>query len=260
MPIKTMPTKTGQTETKKLQYGTTTIHYSLERKPRRSLGIEVQINGQVRVIAPPQTPDNLVQTKVLKRAPWILRQQHELATYPPAQTTRQYTSGETHRYLGRQHRLHFVVGSQEQVKLSRGQIEVTSPNPARVKSLLQAWFRLRAEQVLKERMVVCLERVAVFHIRHSGEFKLRAMHKRWGSCTTNGIIYLNPILIAAPKECIDYVIVHELVHTVHLHHGPEFYALLGKCLKNWQELRKKLNTLVEVPIVANNKTPAILKA
>jgi predicted metal-dependent hydrolase len=100
-----------------------------------------------------------------------------------------------------------------------------------------------------ERIAACLERVTPFGVTHPGDFKLKRMEKRWGSCTADGTIYLNPYLIGAPKECIDYVITHELIHTVHLHHKRQFYALLSRCFPDWQTVRTKLNASMELPHV-----------
>jgi predicted metal-dependent hydrolase len=232
-----------------VQYGTTTIHYRLEHRERRTLGIEVHPDGQVRVIAPEDAAIITVQARVLKRAGWILKQQREFASYPPPQPARKYVSGESHRYLGKQYRLCVTIGKPEQVKLSRGFLNVTATEPDRVQALLERWFRARAEAVFSERIAVCLERVSPFGVIHPGDFKLKRMEKRWGSCTADGTIYLNPYLIGAPKECIDYVITHELIHTVHLHHKRRFYALLSRCFPDWQTVRTKLNVSMELPHV-----------
>ena len=227
-------------------YGTSIIHYHLEHRRRKTLAIEVHPDGAVRVMVPPGTPLETVAQKVSKRARWILRQQREFAQYPPLQPPKAYQSGETHRYLGRQYRLKVVQGSPVQVKLSRGWLEVHSPDPARVGPLLERWFRLRAETVITERMGVVLERLKPHGLTHSGEFQLKKMDKRWGSCTAEGRIYLNPRLIAAPKDCIDYVLTHELCHTRIHRHSSAFYALLSKCLPDWKETRARLNRLVEL--------------
>jgi predicted metal-dependent hydrolase len=228
-----------------VQYGTNQIAFRLEYKNRSTLGIEVQPTGQVLVCAPETAPLEQIKKIIVKKAAWILRQQQELKTYPPPLSARVYVSGESYRYLGRQYRLKVLLEAPESVKLTRGFLEVRSLNQTRVEKLLKNWFRARAETIFNERMNHCLERVKAFGVLHSGEFKLKQMKQRWGSCSKSSI-YLNPQLVAAPKECIDYVLIHELVHTVHWHHRKDFYALLARCCPNWQELKKQLNTLVEI--------------
>ena len=73
------------------------------------------------------------------------------------------------------------------------------------------------------------------------EVRVRAMRRRWGSCTPNGTITLNPELIQASAACIEYVIVHELCHRRLLHHGPAFFRLLWTVLPDWQSRREALN-------------------
>jgi len=72
------------------------------------------------------------------------------------------------------------------------------------------------------------------------------MPKRWGSCTSQGNIILNPELIAAPKDCIDYVITHEFCHLKERNHSQSFYKLLTSMMKDWELRRKRLNEMVEV--------------
>jgi predicted metal-dependent hydrolase len=230
-----------------LEYGTTTIHYRLERRQRRTLGIEVHPNGDVLVLAPADAPLETIRARVLRRAAWILRQRREFVRFPPPQPERRFVAGETHRYLGKQYRLGISIGTPESVKLLRGFLQVVAIDQTRVPVLVERWLRSRAKIVFAERVTVCLERITAFGVIHSGNFKVKRMGKRWGSCTAGGTIYLNPLLIRAPKECIDYVITHELVHTVHLHHRREFYALLSRCCPDWRTVRAKLNAVVELP-------------
>jgi predicted metal-dependent hydrolase len=75
------------------------------------------------------------------------------------------------------------------------------------------------------------------------------MKKRWGSCNKNGLIHLNPELIAAPKSCIDYVIHHELCHLKVYNHSPRFYNLLSKVNPDWQKQKDYLNKNIDVRFV-----------
>jgi predicted metal-dependent hydrolase len=73
------------------------------------------------------------------------------------------------------------------------------------------------------------------------------MPKRWGSCTREGRIMLNPALVSAPKDCIDYVITHELCHTRIHNHSAEYYELLTRIMPDWEERKTRLDQLVEPP-------------
>ena len=86
-------------------------------------------------------------------------------------------------------------------------------------------------------------------VYHDKGFQLRFMSKRWGSCTGKGTIILNPELIAAPKDCINYTTTYELCHLKEHKHSLAFYRLLTAALKDWALGRKRLNEMVEVRVV-----------
>ena len=233
-------------------FGQTKINYSINHCERKTLAIHVFPDGQVFIDAPISADNQAIASKVKKRARWILKQQHKFKTYPPALPKRQYISGETHRYLGRQHRLKIEQSIAEGVKLYRGKLLVqvyNLENQERIKSLLKNWYRLKAELIFLERYAFCVNKVAIIGIEHHKGFELRTMFKRWGSCTKQGNIILNPELIAAPKECIDYVITHELCHLKERNHSVKFYKLLTAVMKDWELRRKLLNENVEVRFV-----------
>ncbi len=231
---------------RKLQYGRKRIEYQLQYSSRRTLGIDVNPDLSVVVTAPDGSDDHVVEQKVEKRAAWIIQQQRFFENFLPAIPPRKFVSGEAHRYLGRQYRLRIYQGSDESVKMSRGQLVVTLKdrrNNKRVRTLVQRWFRNRADVVFQELFDQVAERAKRYGIE-ADSFQIRKMKTRWGSCTKDGIILLNSELIAAPKICIEYVIVHELCHLKEYNHGSEFYSLLKKLMPDWEKRRERLNRCV----------------
>lgn len=230
-------------------FGQTEIVYSVNSCERKTLAIHVYPNGQVVVDAPMTASNEAIAEKIKKRASWIFKQQLQFESYPPALPQRQYVSGETYRYLGRQYRLLINQGEVDQVKLKQGRllVETASPdNIKKVKMLVQEWYRSRAKIVFSERYDFCAQQVAKLDIQHEQGFQLRFMSKRWGSCTKQGHIFLNPELVVAPKDCIDYVIIHELCHLKERNHSKAFYKLLTIVIRDWELRRKQLNEMVEL--------------
>ena len=233
-------------------FGQTEITYTVNSSDRKTLAIHVYPDGEVIVDAPLAASQVAIAQKVKKRASWIFKQQMQFAAYPPVMPERRYVSGESYRYLGRQYRLLVKEGIGEHVKLINGRIVVETADPEnanKVKVLLLYWSRSRAQIIFSERYTFCVQLVAKLGIEHYQGFQLRAMPKRWGSCTSHGSIILNPELIAAPKECIDYVITHELCHLKIRNHRQAFYKLLTKVMADWEVRRKRLNERVEVRFV-----------
>ena len=233
--------------TESIQYGTIKIQYELTFAQRKTLGIGVQPDLQVVVKAPEGTPLAEIEARVLKRAPWILKQQKDFERYLPHLPPRQYVSGETHRYLGRQYRLKVVEsesGTQELVKRDRNFITVHVPDKAdteRVRELLDDWYHAHARRVFRERLDACFPKMEHVGVPYP-ELAVRAMRSRWGSCSPKGRITLNVKLIKVPASYIDYVIFHELCHLAEPYHSPWYYELLDRVLPDWRERRDGLNT------------------
>lgn len=227
-----------------LQYGTKTLEYSLSFAARKTLDITVHPNCAITVTAPVGSALASIEDKLKRRASWIMKQQREFEKYLPTLPARQYVSGETHLYLGKQYRLKVVEAATPSVTLTHGRFVIETPNPSNpdvVKTLLTAWYREKAQQIFAEQLEQCLKRVAVISIDEKPEMLIRSMPKRWGSCTHKGIIILNPRLIQVRKDLIDYVITHELCHLKEHNHSGNYYKLLDRVMPDWEERRVTLN-------------------
>lgn len=229
-------------------YGSRTIQFRLERRKVKSLAIRVHPAGLVEVVAPLDADADEVRRRVGRKGRWVIRQQRAFAQMLGLPSGRKSRSGESIRYLGRQYRLRIQQGDKEAIRLTRGCLEVVvrphdhSDKPAR---LIASWWAERAKQKLDQRFRRCAKHVEGFGIK-SGPFSLRRMARRWGSCTKGGRVLLNPALVAAPVDCIDYVIIHELCHLLCHHHRPEFYKLMSQILPDWKRRKKKLESSTHV--------------
>jgi predicted metal-dependent hydrolase len=226
-----------------VQYGATQIEYSLSYAPRRTLAISVHPDLRVTVIAPPDTPLPTIEARLLKRAPWILRQQRELETYLPHTPPRQYVSGETHRYLGRQYRLKVIEDSAEWVKLDGGYLIVQAINKsdtAHIQALVDGWYTRQAHRILGERVRALLPRFSRINLPDF-RWQVQPLQALWGNCTRAGTITFNLKLMQVPKKYIDYIIVHEMCHLIEHNHSKRFYHLLDHLLPNWKQRKKELN-------------------
>ncbi len=225
-----------------LQFGGTTIEYRLSFAQRKTVVIDVYPDLQVSITAPEGSERTAIEALIRKRASWILRQQQQFSTYAPQEIPRTYVSGESYRYLGRQYRLKVLEG-EASVKQGRGFIYVTvcdKDNTKQVRHVLEGWYRDKARQVFHERLGVCYPRVERLGVP-CPSLAIRSMKTRWGSCSSSGLIMLNPKLVQTPVDCIDYVLLHELCHLKEHNHNKQYYQLLDHTLPDWRERRQKLN-------------------
>lgn len=229
-----------------IEYGETTIEYHLSYAARKTLAISVHPDLRVTVVAPHDTALDAIQAKVRQRANWIVRQQREFELYLPHIPPRQYISGETHRYLGKQYRLRVIEAADaEWVKLERGYLQVRTvdkSDTARIRELVDGWYLRQARRVFRERLRDLLPRFGRLGLPEF-DLQIKTLEARWGSCTESGTITLNLKLMQVPKPYIDYVIVHELCHLVEHNHSKRFYLLLDRVMPDWRDRRQRLNAL-----------------
>ncbi len=225
-----------------IQYGKKNIHYSVIYSKRKTLEIAVHPNSSIIVTAPANCDLGMIKETIHKRARWISKQLKYYKQFEPITPQKQYLSGESHLYLGKRYRLKITTALSENAKLTRGYFVISvrdKEDKNRIKELLYKWYFEKAVDRYTEYFNQCW-----ISFDKSNKIKpilmIRKMKKRWGSLTKNGTLTLNLELIKAPKECIEYVITHELCHTIHQNHSSEFYGLLEQVMPGWKKLKHKL--------------------
>lgn len=222
-----------------VKYGSTVIDFDIKRTNRKTLAIEVHPDSTVQLVAPKNSALPEIKEKVLKRGRWIVKQQYYFEQFLPHTPIREYISGETHYYLGKRYMLKVILGKDKSVKLKGGRLLVTTADTNKVKSLLASWYYQHAKRKFKailEEAILKFKKEQVVLKR----MDIKRMKNRWGSCTTEGVVTLNPELIKAPSKCIEYVILHELCHLIIPNHKKEFYKLLEQKMPNWKKWKNHL--------------------
>lgn len=217
------------------------LEYSLKRSKRKTMGIEVNHKGEVIITAPDYIPQSKIDEVIAKRMKWIQEKVSEKQSNLNIQPRRRYVSGESVYLFGRQYYLKVIKSNDYHVEMAHNRINfyVRDLDEAEVKVTEYLYNEFRS--LIAYKTAECLE---AFRDRYSipvvPEFKIRKMAKRWGSCTKEGIINLNPMLVAASVECIEYVIFHELTHLLHDDHDEEFLRTLKRVCPRYKELKEKL--------------------
>ena len=223
-----------------IHYGDSRIDYRLLFCRRKTMEIAVHPDGSVVVKAPENTAVEQIEKKLGKRARWVIKQRLYFKQFQPRTPPRCYVNGETHLYLGRQYRLRSAKGKENSVRLSSGYFHVTTrskPTPEKIKRLLDLWYLEKACIQFADSLSRCHRK---FTEEPYPQLSVRKMRRRWGSLSLRGRLTLNVDLIRAPKECIDYVITHELCHFKHHNHGPRFYRLLDSIMPDWKKVKHRL--------------------
>ncbi|MDR6854302.1 SprT family zinc-dependent metalloprotease [Variovorax guangxiensis] len=233
-----------------LRYGDELIAFSLRVQPARTakrIAIHVEPDGRVRVDVPQETSDAAVQAALQRRVRWISSQVAAVRERLAHAVPRAHVSGESLLYLGRRYVLEVVVDESRdghvRLRGTRIEVAVADGDASRVRTLLDTWYRKRAGEVLAARLAAL---APLLHwVGTPPPMQLRIMQTRWGSCSPAGRLTLNPNLVKAPRECIDYVLIHELCHLGEHNHGPRFHRLLETLMPQWRSVKARLDGLVE---------------
>ncbi|KKN24252.1 hypothetical protein LCGC14_0896690 [marine sediment metagenome] len=236
---------THNKNTYQFRYGDELIVFERINRNSATRRILIKVHADCRVIvqAANDASDDDVLQAVKKRSRWIYKKLNAFKEQLRHVIPRQYVSGESHFYLGRRYMLKVMVdpNSKPQVKLLRGRFEVTlrKSDPIKVKELLNSWYRVRAKAVFQRQLMAIMDKT--LWVKEVPPIRVFAMETQWGSCSPNGRLTLNPKLVKANRECIDYVILHELCHLVEHNHSERFYKLINQVMPDWQKVKLHLD-------------------
>ena len=206
-------------------------------KRRKTASITV-IDGSVQAIVPDQLSNARVEKLIQKRTPWIrrkLREQSQAVSPKP----KEYVSGESFTYLGRNYRLKILSGGYREVKLIGGYLEVdVSKNSSEndIRNALVDWYEEHALDRLTEKS----DRQAGILGVSPNSIAVRDYKSRWGSCSSKGDISFNWRIIIAPHHIVDYVVVHELCHLKHPNHSPAYWRSVKREIPDYEVCRRWL--------------------
>jgi len=222
-------------------YGKYSYEYFLIKQVRKTVSLNVYPNFKIVLKCPNDYTSEKIDKFLKKKWPWLERQIKYFKKYQKISTIKEYVSGESFLYLGRQYKLIVKRGKEDKVSLNHGQLLLLTTRKVADKKynkkLLQEWYQTRINKIFYEQYQVVLKK---FRYNFEPQLITREMNKRWGSFLNHKKIILNPKLIQAPKECIDYVITHELCHMKHKKHDTKFYQALRTRIPNWKEVKEKL--------------------
>jgi predicted metal-dependent hydrolase len=220
------------------------LRIEVVRKDIRNLHLSVLPPvGQIRIAAPKALNLDAIRLFALSKLAWIRSQQRQMQTQE-RETPRQYLERESHHLWGRRYllrRLEQDAAPKVEIRAGRLLLQVRpGTNAARCQELVEAWYRSQIHAVVPD----LLEKWEPILKVKAGRVIVQRMRTRWGGCNPkSGIIRLNTDLARKPMECLEYILVHELVHLLEPRHNARFTGLMDLYLPSWQILRKRLNSL-----------------
>lgn len=228
-----------------VQFGNTLIPFGVAVSPRReTIAITVKPDMTVRVVTPPEATPVIVDRAVRGKAEWIIEQWDNRRRMNSA-APRQFRSGESIKYLGRNHRLRIRRGSPASLRLFGGAFEATVPlnesahaTRERLAQLFQDWYREHGTAYLTPL------------VEHYGgqlgidipPLRIVSMKTRWGSCSARSIRFHWQVMMA-PRRLVRYVVAHEVCHLKYPDHSRPFWRLLERVMPDCHQRHAELAVL-----------------
>lgn len=222
-----------------VQYGPHTIAYTVQERPDLGAHYLSVAQGEGVVLKGPPLPSAQADQLVLKKARWVLAKLELVRAPQPGDIV----TGSRIAYLGRQYYTEVIFDAtltKAHVTFNHSSFRIRV-NPAddvqaAITQALEAFFRAKARQKIMPRLRHWTARTGLA----CTDLRFRQMAKRWGSCTSENTIILNPEVVKLPFTLIDYVIVHELCHTKVKNHSKDFWAEVAQHCPNWLALDTEL--------------------
>ena len=221
------------------------IRVEVVRKDIKNLHLGVYPpNGKVRVAAPLVISDEAVRLAVIDKLAWIKRQKARFAEQP-RQSQREMVNGESHYFLGRRYRLRVHVHAAPVRVAIRGVASLDlfvrpGMNPDQREGVLLRWYREQLKALVPG-LVEKWQTILGVQVAHWG---IKRMKTKWGSCNpASRRVWFNLELAKKPVPCLEYIVVHELLHLLERHHNERFSALMDSHMPQWRQSRSVLSEL-----------------
>ena len=240
-----MPASPALQETEHLCHHGETITYLVRygRPNRVRMTLRVMSDGRVEILLPQGMPFARGHDLIRQRADWVFQQwqrakQRRLTAPAPERRDQRYVLGilcRVERLVA--HSWHGVTWRPPEDP-TEGRLFVSARSDAHAEALLHRWYAQKTLETCSSRLEFW--RDAVPWLTTLPRLRVRRLCRRWGSCSSLGVVTLASLLCRLPVPCIDYVLLHELTHLHIFNHSTAFYAALSSLLPDWQTYRNQL--------------------
>jgi predicted metal-dependent hydrolase len=200
--------------------------------------------GRVRIAAPTRVNEDAIRLFAISKLGWIKRHQRNFQQQE-RQTRREYKHKESHYFQGKRYLLNVVddEGTSKVILKSKTYINLhVKPGTDRetCHRLMNNWYRRELKKLIPSIINKWEQEMGIT----VSEWRVKLMKTKWGSCNIEQKrIWLNLELAKKPIQCLEYIIVHEMVHLLERHHNERFLAYMDRYLPSWKQLKKELNKL-----------------
>jgi predicted metal-dependent hydrolase len=212
-----------------LEFSVSLAIHQIIKTGRRTISLTVETDGSLVVRAPLKVSESMIHTFVESKKRWVDKKRLEAASAKPPRP-KQFINGEIFHYLGNEYPLEIVSNQPKALQLE-GHFKLSDSWLLRADQAFEHWYRAQARKFLAERVRFFAEKYEL----QFDSIRLSSARTRWGSCSARGVLSFTWRLIMTPIDVIDYVVVHELVHTLVHNHSRRYWGKVEKILPQYLE-------------------------
>lgn len=216
---------------RKVEFSGKEIEYTLNLKNRKSISIKIKDDGIVYVSAPIGIDYDVIDNIVKKKWSWILKAINKITSY-------KFINDEKVLLLGKYYNLIVKKSIRDSIYIENDNVIVNSPfiEDIYIRKILVQWYKKISLDIIEQRVMMCAEKTLL----NPSKIIIRDQKSIWGSCNSKKEIRLNWRLVLMPYFVIDYIIIHELCHIIHMNHSKDFWDLVNRYCPNYKESKNWL--------------------
>lgn len=220
------------------------ISVEVEQKDIKNIHLSVYPpSGRVKIAAPLRFDLETIRMYAISKLSWIKKQQEKIRSQQ-REAPREYSSRESHYFQGRRYLLKIMnTEGKQYAEIKHNSIVLyvhSETTPEQKQVILQEWYRWKLKEMVSK-LITKWENTMELTV---DEFGIKKMKTKWGTCNREAKrIWINLELAKKPPECLEYIVVHEMVHLLERNHNNRFVALMDQLLPQWRHLKEELNRL-----------------
>jgi predicted metal-dependent hydrolase len=221
--------------------GADIIEFEVTYSKRKTMSIKITPDGDIKVAAPANMSRKAVIDWVKSKSNWIVKNITEIEKIKYEIVSKEFVNENRLLYLGIEYSLHLDIDQKLKkplVNLYEDSLMVSTPTDDRevIKTAMESWYRYMADKHIRSRIEYYQPIIGV----SPNKVKIKEQKSRWGSCSSKGNLNFNWKVIMAPADVLDYIIVHEMCHLIHLNHSKDYWKQVSSIMPNYKVLKNWL--------------------
>ncbi len=196
---------------------------------RRTIALIIRADGTLTIRAPLRMPAGRIQEFVEKHAGWIHKKQAQMKANPPP-AVKEYRKGESFLFLGKAYPLILTPHQRPALIFREGKFHLAEVRHQGGKEIFIRWYKERARELISERARTLAGKYGLAYEK----IRIGSARTRWGSCSGTGTLSFSWRLVMAPPEVVDYVVIHELMHTKVRNHSTKFWQKVASVMPDYK--------------------------